>query len=173
MLAQVESRLGDVLSVRYDDGSLGGSFVLSFLTALSLYCLKSDFEGMSWLSLLDKSIGGKLCTVVQPLINSFYSGKEWGYFAEDEFVFFQHRYLGLSITEEEYKIVIQELSLKWTSINDIAVSIENLLKLMEPSQLENNWWYVSLNTISDFQALLNTIAYFREIGTDEVRILFV
>lgn len=169
--AAIETDIGEVLNVLYDEGGIGGKSILSFLTGLSLYCPKSDnLEVVEWFSRLEVHPPDSLCQLTQLLRQSFYSG-DWSY-SENEYEFFVHRSPYGSVTEDNFKETIRQIKQKWVDAEGLLTNINELVELLVESNLEATWWYEPKATETDFQALSQTLSLAIKRRAQKVRIKF-
>jgi len=167
--AFVESDTGETLAVIAADRINFGKPLLSFQAPLDLYCSQdSSKEEEKWFSKLDEYLGGQLCTLVRPFLDSLYSGN-WDY-AEDEYEFFNRRMPAMPLTEEKFKQGLERAKSAWVDIEFVIIGVERLLAALKATNLESTTWYDSQDTIAGFEALSQTLSLLARRGATEVRI---
>ncbi len=170
--ALVETDSGERLRVMHDDKRTGGKAALAFLTGLTVYCSgKADDNTQAWFSRLDAVADKTMCDVCEPLIHTYYAG-DWSY-TEDEYQFFLQRSPAMQLPEEQFRKAVKQVSEKWTDIKDVIQSVETLLPMLANSTVERESLYELEDTISDFQALLDTLKLLQQREARQVRIKFV
>jgi len=168
--AAIETDTGEFLNVIRPDGRIGGKAVLSFLLGLSGYCSKSGDLELGWFATLEARSSEPICQLLHPLLHSFYSG-DWNY-KEDEYEFFRRRAPEMSLTEDEFREIMHQIIEKWTDLGLILSNVGELMKLVKEDELEASSWYVPRDTVTDFDALFQTLKMASERKAHRVRIRF-
>lgn len=133
--ATVEASNGDMLSVLDANNQLCGDFLASLFLSLRNYCSVPD-EFNQWLSQLDNNLEISLCDLVEPLINSFYSGN-WDYNPNEYDVYVrQEGNIPIPITEKQFKDTIEKINSLWKDVEIINSVVTNLIVAFQ--QLDSN-----------------------------------
>src|SRR6266545_1394155 len=102
----------------------GGNAILSFLTALSVYCIPPEDEQLNqWFQDLQTHLEHPLCEVFKPLIDCMWAdgGYGTGDFLEDEYEWYRKRY-PTDMTEAEFREFIIEGTKHWSPISTIIAN---------------------------------------------------
>jgi len=171
--ATIETISGDRLTVHHNDGKLGGKAALALFTGLTLYCLQDKGIELTWFAELDAKSAEPICSLVAPIIESWYSG-EWGEYSEEDYIDFIHRSGDLSVSEEDFRKTTKEVREKWVDTHKLVVSLEKFIGLLRRVNPKNHEaWYEPEATLDDLDALYKTLLLYAEQSSDRVRINFI
>jgi hypothetical protein len=175
--ATIETDIGERYRLLYPDGHLGGKALLSFLTALSVFCFEepstdteSAIELTQWFQSLQTVSSVSLHHVGQPLVHAFYAG-DWNY-TEDEYALFQARSLAMPLTEHEFKQTIRDIEAKWTATSLVQESVHVFLTTLRESSPLPTWWYDPDWSLLDMDTLAQTLQLAKTRKAEQIRIQF-
>lgn len=173
--ADVETDIGERLSVRRSDGHFGGNATLSMILGINQYCSDTDTTNNSvdmqnWFLALENRAGVSICELSKTLMHSFYSG-EWEY-KEDEYLLYQKRTRDMQLTEERFVATVRHVRNLWVDANTLTTNLNQLISLLIESNSEPTWWYEPRQSETDLIALSQTLATVLARGAKQVRIKF-
>lgn len=158
----------------------GGNAVLSFLTALSVYCIPPEDEQLNqWFQDLQTHLEYPLCEVFRPIIDCMWTdgGYSTGDFLEDEYEWYRKRY-PTDMTEAEFRKFIIEGTKHWSPIDAVIANTKLLIDLLQIKVLSNAEGFYSPkdlteNIIPDFESLFDALIILRKYRYEVVRLNFI
>ena len=166
--ASVETDSGEQLVIRLPNGTRAGKGLLAFISGLWWYCEDNNRPEAQWFIQLDKYSEMDLCNVSHYILQSWYSG-DWNY-AEDEFLFYSHRYPN-SLVESEFELAINQAKLKWVQTDQLMECVNALLALFQKARLPSDEaWFDFEATPLEFEALYTVLSFFKQRDAKLVRI---
>ncbi len=144
---------GELLQILRPDGGFGGNGLVNFINMYSDYedHYQKDSDEYRWF----KKIEGLTNTNLRIFWDIVYAG-EWNY-GEEEYERFKKcaKYNPFE-DEEEYRRTIRAIHDLWKPIDDIIEAVKEILRVLAEMG-EATYWFSPVDTVQDFEGLLQTL----------------
>jgi hypothetical protein len=176
--------MGFTVKIESDGGSeilqnypTGGKAVFAFLSGLQAYNLLDDNDKVArWYEALEKQSGEKFSVKFRELLDCMWGdGGDSTVYREDEWEIYKLRNPNIEsmMTEETFKKMVVQYWQAFQSTEKVRDEVQFLLELFKNAQPEAlEGFYVSEDSIPDFEALLTNLDLLISRGSQDVRLNF-
>lgn len=162
----LEVNTGDVLQILRPDGGFAGNGLINFFNMYSNYedHYQKDRVEYQWC----KRFESLTRTNLRIFWNILYA-VEWDYGEEEYERFKKCTDYDPFKDEEEYKTAIRAINNLWKPIDDVIKAVEETLRILKEMG-EETYWFSPIDTVQEFEGLLQTLSLAKQRYGKEARL---